>query len=558
MKFEHNIKNYLILLLALVVLFIPTFIAIWSYDTKSGSRVDADPSTRVTLEIKTPAADYTATKDDDPDGLWAAFDAIIANATSASIPATAVTDSLLATYVTEKIETDPDGGERIISTDRVQYIFYFTTDYSSCYYKKPDGSGFRIRETDAKVFLQLDASAYLFSGGSAPVLTAFGNVIEAASMKWNYLAAGNTYKTIEKSSSEKPVFTASYGAKLELNFSEQPTSCIIRVYSGNEVLYDASWQSVPPLKQAKNAKLECMVQATWASANKGSPYGDASYTFSIDYVAPVEFMLGSDSIKLGDVTVISAFNATDPSAISFSSVPSLPAAPVFYKTDDACVGLLPVSYGAAAGTYVLTLRSGDVEKKFTLTVSDWKYKYKTATYDVSKAMIETLYTDENLAALAKLESDIASSGTSAVLFSGKFQGLNENNVLLGIGRSVTLTNDTQTPARSFEHSGVDVKAAAGSTVVAMNSGVVLKVGRNEILGNYVVIDHGLGLMTWYEHLGEVDVAEGASVEAGQKIALAGSTGFTKPDRLHIGVSVNGVFVAPYGLCEYGLAFPVFN
>ena len=561
MKFEFNIKNFLILILALFVLFVPTYIAIVSYNnSKADDRGDSDPSTRVKLEVEIPGgAVYTATKDEDPDKLWTTFDAIIANATSvSSIPATAASDMLRATYVTDKVETDAEGGERIISTDRVQYNFYFSTDHSSCYFKKPDGTCFRVRETDAKEFLQLDAASYLFVGGSAPVLRAFGSVIEAASMKWNYLAAVNTYKVIEKSSNEIPVFSGENGLQIDLNFSEEPSSCTIRIYNGTNVLYDASYKSIPKISIPQNATLECMLQATWASADRGRPYGEASYSFKIEYVAPVRFKLGSDSIKLGDVTVISAFNAIDPSSISFSSVPSLPAAPVFYKTGDDCVGLLPVSYGAAAGTYVLTLRAGDVEETFTLNVSDWKYKYKTGTYDISKAMVDTLYTDENLATLAKLESGLAQSGTSEILFSGKFQGFKENDFLLGIGRIVTLTNDSQTPARSFEHSGVDVKATAGTPVVAMNSGVVLKAGRNEILGNYVVIDHGLGLMTWYAHLGEIDVAEGASVEAGQKIALAGNTGFTKPDRLHVGVSVNGVYVAPYGLWDAGLAFPEFN
>lgn len=561
MKFEHNIKNYLVLFLALVVVFIPTFIAIVSYNSNAERHGDSDASTRVTLEVTIPGGTvFTATKEDEDDTLWKTFKAMIDNATSvSSLPATAVSDYLAATYVTEKVETDSEGGERVIPTDRAQYNFYFSTDHSSCYFKKPDGTCYRIRELDAKEFLKLDAASYLFVGGTPPVLTAFGNVIEPSTMKWTYLAAGNTEKTVEKSSDEIKVFSAGYGSKIELNFSEElPSFCNIRVYNGDNVLYDASYQSVPTLTIPQNATLRCMVKATWATANRGGSSGEATYCFNIDYTAPVRFKLGSDSIKLGDVTVISAFNATDPAAISFSSEPSLPSAPVFYKTDDACVGLLPVSYGAASGTYVLTLRAGDVEEKFTLNVSDWKYKYKTATYDVSKAMVDTLYTDENLATLAKLESETAKTGTSEILFSGKFLGFKEKDILLGIGRSVTLTNDSQTPARSFEHSGVDVKATAGTPVVAMNAGVVLKTGRNEILGNYVVIDHGLGLMTWYAHLGDVDVAEGASVEAGQKIALAGNTGFTKPDRLHVGVSVNGVYVAPYGLWDDGLALPTFN
>ena len=559
MKFEFNLKKILLAILALAILFVPTVIAIVSYNTSADLPVKPDSSSRTSLEVRTPASSYSATEDKDPDGLWKAIGAAIKNSSAVSaIPASAAGDSLLAIYTTQTVEIDADGGERITNTESKQYIFYFTTDYSACYYKDPNGNAFHIQETPAKEFLALDVSAYLFKGGKAPVLTADGTVIDPATLKWHYLAAGNNYKTIENSSSEKAELSANNGHTVKLDFSEEPTTCTLRVYDGTSILFDASYQSMPPINLPKNSKIEYVIHATWNATENGKPYGEASYSFVVDVTVPPVFAIGSTSIQLGDCTALAVFNAKDPSQISFTSEPSLPSAPVFYQTEDGCLGLLPVSYGSAAGTYSLKLSYGGVEETFTLEVANWKYGYKSTDYDISQAMIETLYNDENLAALAKLEADTAKLSSSSIYFSGAFADYPINSVLLGIGRSVKLKNDVQNPQRSFEHSGIDVKAAAGTAVAAMNSGVVAATGKNELLGNYVVIDHGIGLMTWYAHLGEISVATGDAVTAGQNIAVAGSSGFTKPDRIHIGVYVNGVPIAPYGLWEKGLTVPVFG
>ncbi|MBO7376340.1 MAG: M23 family metallopeptidase, partial [Clostridia bacterium] len=519
-------------------------------------------SSRTRLEVTTPAATYRATAEEDPDGLWKTLETARKNASSiSSIPDSAVSESLLAVYITHKYETDASGEEVLSGTEQTQFIFYFSTDYSACYFKDPSGNQFRIRDNDAKEFLALDASAYLFKGGTAPVLTVAGTAVEPASMKCNYLAAGNTYRQIEKTSDEKKVLTSASGGKVDLQFSEAPTSCIIRIYNGSAVYYDGSYLGNPPLSFTRNTKVEYVLKATWSSseAGNGKPYGEASYSFEIDVRAPVVFAIGSESIRLGDFTVLAAFNATDPSEIGFSSTPTLPCTPVFYRTDDnTCMALLPVSYGSAAGTYAITLSAGEERRTLMLEVRDWLYGYKATTYDVSKAMIDALYTKDNLDALKKLENEITAAATSNAVFSGVFQGYQIKDILLGIGRSVKLTNDSQNPQRSFEHSGVDVKATAGTAVKAMNTGTVCAAGKNEILGNYVVIDHGIGLLSWYAHLGDVSVSKGDSVAAGQTIAYAGSSGFTKPDRIHVGFSVAGISVAPYGLWEKEVKFPVFT
>lgn len=96
------------------------------------------------------------------------------------------------------------------------------------------------------------------------------------------------------------------------------------------------------------------------------------------------------------------------------------------------------------------------------------------------------------------------------------------------------------------HSGIDIGVDTGTPIVAADSGVVIEA---DWLGGYgyaVVIDHGNGLSTLYGHNSELAVSPGQSVQQGQVIAYAGSTGYSTGPHCHFEVRVNGSPVDPMG------------
>ena len=97
------------------------------------------------------------------------------------------------------------------------------------------------------------------------------------------------------------------------------------------------------------------------------------------------------------------------------------------------------------------------------------------------------------------------------------------------------------------HTGVDLKAALGTEVMAANHGRVVLLGDFFFSGNSLVLDHGGGLYTVYFHLSEFKVEAGAPVQKGDLIGLSGMTGRVTGPHLHWGARLNNARVDPFEL-----------
>lgn len=104
--------------------------------------------------------------------------------------------------------------------------------------------------------------------------------------------------------------------------------------------------------------------------------------------------------------------------------------------------------------------------------------------------------------------------------------------------------EAPTEGASTYHQGRDYAAAVGTNILAVASGKVTLVGYNQYRGNYIVIDHGNGIESLYQHCSVIIASAGDYVAAGQKIAEVGATGVVSGPHLHLEIHENGVPVDP--------------
>ena len=82
------------------------------------------------------------------------------------------------------------------------------------------------------------------------------------------------------------------------------------------------------------------------------------------------------------------------------------------------------------------------------------------------------------------------------------------------------------------HSGIDISANTGATVIAADGGTVTVADYSSSYGNYVMIYHSNGTYTLYAHMSSLAVSAGQTVSQGQTIGYVGSTGWANGPHLH--------------------------
>ncbi|PKM78712.1 MAG: hypothetical protein CVU90_00035 [Firmicutes bacterium HGW-Firmicutes-15] len=94
------------------------------------------------------------------------------------------------------------------------------------------------------------------------------------------------------------------------------------------------------------------------------------------------------------------------------------------------------------------------------------------------------------------------------------------------------------------HTGIDIGGSSGTTITAAADGTVSSASYQGGYGNFVVINHGNGLVTRYAHCSNLLVNAGQHVTRGEAIATRGSTGHSTGPHLHFEVLQNGAFRNP--------------
>lgn len=94
------------------------------------------------------------------------------------------------------------------------------------------------------------------------------------------------------------------------------------------------------------------------------------------------------------------------------------------------------------------------------------------------------------------------------------------------------------------HYGLDLAAAEGTDVLAFAAGTVEYIGEGESYGQYLQLDHGGGVKSFYAHCSKLCVRQGQQVAAGEKVAESGATGHVTGPHLHFELKKDNILLNP--------------
>lgn len=226
----------------------------------------------------------------------------------------------------------------------------------------------------------------------------------------------------------------------------------------------------------------------------------------------------------------------------------------FNPTTKTWFALAGVSIETTPGQYAIELKGERGGRKSPLTFVR-KFAVGRASYPRIKVelKVEKKFTEPNPEQLAQVEeakkvkADYLNRVTPDREWNGAFAAPATAAISDVFGSQRIFNGVAQSP-----HLGLDFRVPSGTPVLAMNDGTVLLARFLYYEGNFVVIDHGQGLLTLYLHLSEFKVKEGDTVKRGQEIGLSGGTGRATGPHLHAAVRWQGTYLDPQRLIKLPL------
>ncbi|HYN10515.1 MAG TPA: peptidoglycan DD-metalloendopeptidase family protein [Vicinamibacterales bacterium] len=203
--------------------------------------------------------------------------------------------------------------------------------------------------------------------------------------------------------------------------------------------------------------------------------------------------------------------------------------------------LVGIDIDAGTGKHVLTVEAGAERATHTLVVAP-------KTFPTRRLTVDEAFVNPPEAARARIEEE--SKLVAAIWNASPPDRLWDGPFIRPVphpANSAFGTRSIFNGQRRSAHGGADFLSPAGTPVKAPNAGKVVLVRNLYYSGTTVIIDHGLGVLSYFAHLSEPTVAEGDTVAAGVVVGKVGATGRVTGPHLHWTLRVSGARVDPLAL-----------
>ena len=537
-------KTILLGALAAVAMLIPTYIAIANYAVLgSWQNTLTGPSAVLTVQDDEGATVFSGTAGETTNRALAQA---LADMLKVGSPVRQAPTMTSADIYTVKVKTT--GKERT-------YLCYYSTADNDSYLVDVDGNVcYAVDNTDMLPFLQGFFYGETRESLSVPTLTTAGNEVTPSYISWYHKNGQGSFGQVLNLATASEEQTYPVNKNIALRFSTEPDSATVKIYNGSVEIYNGDYDDFAGLSYTDTVNLTVKIQAKWEKSATSDYYGEASYQFYVNYSAKPAFTISNTVATVGDYLVINVLNAAAPEDITFTSSPDIGYTPVFYEDGDYVRALVPLHVDLTGGTYRLTVSTKGAEETFAVTLEE--RSTLTRTYDANSTLIGTARSAAALAEYQNLLDEIGKQPSATKYFSGQFVDYRDSTtsigaiLFLGYGHTRTLT----TTGESYRMDGADFFIYKGIDIPALNNGMVIATGSSAYLGNYVIVDHGLGLRTWYSHLSEIAVSVGDTVKTAQAVGKSGDSGFTTSPGVYLMCTIGNVQISPYTLWSDGVIY----
>jgi len=534
---KTSAKQIALTVLCIVILFIPTYIAIAYFSISSAS----SGSNRYLLDITAHTGKLIYVDPNESDSVASA----VLKMNSKLTPIENVDASTLPDKFYD-IKVNDNG---TVS----KYRYYFSVDESrQTLVTDANGRFYSLDFKDTKAFLSKECSYMFYETARFPVLSiSGGSDIFPKHGEWRYRAVNGTLIDAPVTTSKTDSDSYAMSGHNKLSFSIEPTKCLIKVLRDGDELLRVSELDDIPYDTLDSASLSFVIEAEWTG---DSFRGSAEYRFFTVIGQAPEFFVNTTTVQSGEFFTVTATNVSAPQKIEFSSMPDIHFDPVFFADGDLVHALIPIDKELSAPMdYTFTFKYGDAVCELGVSVT----ARSIITHDnYNSRVIGVSRSEENIAEYQKLLEEIGSKYEEHRYFgSERFINYEEyytgvSQIILGFGHKRVPNNGDET----YRLDGVDFEMIDGYDVPAIAAGKVVYSGSSALLGNFIVVDHGLGLKTWYCHLGNALSAPGEIVAKGEVIGKAGKTGYTNISGVYLITTVMDVPVSPYPIQDLGISF----
>lgn len=432
---------------------------------------------------------------------------------------------------------------------------YFNEDGASSYLMDSSGSFYSPDPLAYSMFLSSPYAEPIYKESSPPILyTPLNDKVISKTTEWTYVLNNGSEKSSSNYETTDNVLTYRIAGAINFSFSRIPDTCTVTVKTLSEdTVFTGSLEKLASLTVEENSELLVSIVANWEKSEKLSSYGIQRYEFKIICVEPSTFDISATEAVGGDILVLSVSNVDNVNSIIYSPL-ILPTdeesfkndsfakalnelysyQPIFIKDGANAYALLPIPAGIPDTDFTFSLSCGISKAKLTL-----KLKSSTAKkVDIGEIELTNAQKSEFSRRLFHLKH----SKNDVLLINGDFIFPDSYGFAQAQSYNSSINNSFTLYATSYTSSG-----ANGTSVQSANVGIVSEVGYSPLLGNYVIVDHGMGLLTWYCGLSDVGVAEKDIVKKGDSVGRSGSSSMLCENGVNIICSVGGILIDPASL-----------